>query len=86
MKPELNRNVANLEKISLFNLRQRLDKIENVLGDYIKSFVEPEAQIKFLKISKTYVNIEEKFESVLFLCKNYKILGHKLLSHCIMSF
>jgi len=84
IKPELKGRITSLEKISILDLKQRMDKIEGVIGDYIKSFVEPEAQTKFLKISKTYINIEEKFEAVLFLCKNYKILGHKLLSHCVL--
>ena len=42
-EPKFKKQVKKLQTYSVNEIRTRVDKIEGVLGDYIKSFVEPEA-------------------------------------------
>ena len=67
-------------------LRDRLLRIEVLTSDYIKAFVEPEAQVRAQKISKQYILIDEKFDSLLFLIKNYKLLPPNILKMSIGNF
>lgn len=71
---------------TLNEVRDRVLRLEMLTSDYIKGFIEPEALQKAEKIAAQFVLMEEKFESLLFLIKNYKLLPDNLLKTSIHNF
>ena len=71
---------------TLNEVKDRLLRLEVLTSDYIKGFVEPEAQQRAIKIAKQYILIDEKFECLLFLIKNYKLLPPNMLRTSIQHF
>eukprot|EP01016_Furgasonia_blochmanni_P053510 TRINITY_DN8656_c0_g1_i8.p1 TRINITY_DN8656_c0_g1~~TRINITY_DN8656_c0_g1_i8.p1 ORF type:complete len:292 (-),score=65.03 TRINITY_DN8656_c0_g1_i8:35-910(-) len=68
----------------VLELKNRLDKLEDLVNEYIKSFIDPEAMAKAQRIMKNYVSVEEKFDSMLFLLKNYKLISEKIIRPSLM--
>jgi len=54
--------------------------------EYLKSFIEPEALQKSAKINKHFVPIEEKYECLTYLIKNYRMIDSEIIRSAIISF
>ena len=68
------------------DLKRKVFKLEAVVADYLKMFIEPEALSRAQKIVKPYVLINEKFECLMFLIKNYKLLNPQLIVDSLQNF
>ena len=75
-----------LNNHTLNEVKDRVLRLEMLTSDYIKGFIEPEALLKAEKIATQFVLMDEKFESLLFLIKNYKLLPDNLLKTSIHNF
>jgi hypothetical protein len=77
-------DVGPVNEEMVIELKNRLDKLEDLVNEYIKSFIDPEAMAKAQRIMKNYVSVEEKFDSMLFLLKNYKLISEKIIRPSLM--
>ena len=68
------------------DLKSKVIKLEGVVADYLKIFIEPEALSRAQKIVKPYVLINEKFDCLMFLIKNYKLLNPALIVNSLQNF
>ena len=71
---------------ALYEVKERVLRLEMLTSDYAKRFIEPEAMQKAQKIANQFIMIDEKFDSLLFLLKNYKILPNNLLKTSVQTF
>ena len=78
--------VSKVDHEGFADLKSKVIKLESVVADYLKIFIEPEALARAQKIVKPYVLINEKFDCLMFLIKNYKLLNPQLIVNSLQNF
>ena len=70
----------------IIDIKERVLKLEMLTSDYAKRFIEPEAALRVQKLSNQFILIDDKFDSLLFLLKHYKLLPNLLLKNSVQTF
>jgi len=70
----------------IIQLQNKIQQLENTLEEFMKSIVEPEAQTRAARIRQGGVPIEEKYDSLMYLMKNAKIIEAESIRQSLYLF
>lgn len=68
------------------DVKAKLISLDFIANDYLHAFIESEAFKCNLRLHKTAISLDDKFDSMLFFVKHYKIIEERLIKSSLQQF